>query len=296
MKRAVAGSLLCALIGLVAVPMNISTVPTQKPGSLKQVKAIVSASVKIHRLTSAMQAALPADVHDMASDVYHIPQSCDTPTECVYGDPSATESVVLYGDSHAEMWLPAIDPIVTSDQLKLIFIGQRGCPVADVTAADRFGACEPARMTDISVINEIEPIAVILANRTTYGFTPAEWQAGMATTLSALSTSGARLAIIGDIQVFNASVPLCLAANPTTIQRCSVANPNPRQPGQQAAEESAASAVGALYVNPIPWLCTARRCSPVVGSDIAYWDAFHVTVTYSSYLARVMAAALEPIL
>jgi SGNH domain (fused to AT3 domains) len=284
------------IVMAMAVSTSASLNTRSRPGNLKQVKAMVSASIKIHHLTSAMQAALPGADHDSASDVYHIPQSCDTATQCVYGDRSARKSAVLYGDSHAEMWLPAIDPIVTKDRLKLIFIGQRGCPVADVTDPDRFAACESPRMTDISAINLIKPIAVILANRTTYGFTPAEWQAGLATTLSALSPSGSKLAIIGDIQVFNASVPLCLAANPSAVQRCSVANPNPSQPGQQAAEEADAHAVGALYVNPTPWLCTSTRCSPVIGRDIAYWDAFHVSVTYSRYLARVMAAALKPVL
>jgi len=274
-------------------PMSASSPVSLKPGTLKQVKALVRASVTIRSLSYPLQVALEHARSDNAGIVYHIPSNCETPTACVYGDTSATQSVVLYGDSHAEMWLPALDPILTSDQLKLIFIGQRGCPVVLIPTPNRFTGCASPRLTDLSVIDAIQPLAIILANRTTYGFTHAEWQAGMTATLDALAPSNANIAIMGDVQVFNMSVPGCLATNPMAVQNCSVANPNTQLPGQQSAEQAAARKAGAVFINPTPWLCTFARCSPVIGSDIPYWDAYHLSVTYVKYLTKVVGAALK---
>jgi SGNH domain-containing protein len=294
LRRTAVAALLAATIGLaLCIPVHALSAGSKKPGTLQQVKTLVRASVKIQSLSSAVQAALPSAGTDNAGIVYDIPSNCEIATQCVYGDASASQSVVLYGDSHAEMWLPAILPLLTADKLKLVFIGQRGCPVVLITTPDRFTGCAAPRLIDLSVINAIKPLAVILANRTSYGFTRAEWQAGMTATLSALAPSLAKIVVIGDIQVFNASVPVCLTANPSSVQKCAVSNPNTKLPGQQAAERAAARAAGASYINPIPWLCTTARCSPVIGSDIAYWDAYHLSVTYAKYLARVMGVALQ---
>ena len=42
-------------------------------------------------------------------DGCHLDQSSDKPGECVFGDPEASATVVLMGDSHAAQWFPAMD-------------------------------------------------------------------------------------------------------------------------------------------------------------------------------------------
>jgi len=293
-RKLVTRVVLAAMVGIVAhTPMSGSSPMSLKPGTLRQVKALVGASVNIHRLSYPLQVALEHAQRDNAGIAYNIPSNCETPTACVYGDTSATQSVVLYGDSHAEMWLPALDRILSTDQLKLIFIGQRGCPVVLISTPNHLTACASPRLTDLNVIDAIQPLAIILADRTSYRFGHAEWQAGMTSTLDALAQSNAKIAIMGDIQVFNMSVPLCLATNPTAVQNCSVANPNTQLPGQQSAEQAAARKAGATYINPTPWLCTTTRCSPVIGPDIPYWNASLLSVTYVKYLTKVVGAALK---
>jgi hypothetical protein len=71
-----------------------------------------------------------------------------------------------------------------------------------------------------------------------------------------------------------------------------VNNPNPKEKGLEAAELAAAKAAKSTYINPTSWLCTTKRCSPVIGNYIAYWGADHVSVTYSRYLSTVMGTAL----
>ena len=54
-----------------------------------------------------------ADVRDDLPTIYgdgcHLDQRTVTPKVCVFGDPSSSTTVVLFGDSHAAQWFPALE-------------------------------------------------------------------------------------------------------------------------------------------------------------------------------------------
>jgi hypothetical protein len=258
------------------------------------VRNLVAASVRITKLNSAQRSALAKAQGDNASAVYAIPDHCATATQCVYGDKHATKSIVLFGDSHARMWLGSIIPIATTDRLRLIVLGQDACPVIQISGPS-FGGCNAILSAAIATINATKPLAVLLSNRTSYpGYSSAFWQAGLTTTIKALGPSKAKIAVIGDIQVLSTFPTTCLAANPNKVQKCTGQNPNTKAPGQEQAERLAATAAHDLYVNPTPWLCTTTKCSAVIGNFIIYWNTNHITVSYSKYLSNVMGLALHP--
>jgi hypothetical protein len=290
-------------VGAVAAAAAASAPP---PGSSAQVKALVAASSKIKVLPSGLTPSLATAASDNASTVYpEMKVGCGTPTQCVYGDTSSAKTLVLLGDSHAEMWLSAILPYAVAHQLKVVVLSTLGCPVASVlvwlsSPPGYYTACTTARSNDVATIVGMHPAAVVIAERTahlkrspTAYFTNAQWQAGLLKTLHALAPSGARLVVLGDNTVLNLSPLQCLAAYPTNVQHCSTKNPNPRTVNltHVAAEKAAALQVHAAFVATVPWLC-ATTCSPVIGTMAAYWDAYHVTNTYATYLSKVMGTAL----
>lgn len=274
----------------------------RKSASLNQVEKLVAASVKIQRLNAQMSAELSRIYYDNVDAVDGIPIDCTSATNgCVFGDARSDVAVVLFGDSHARMWLPAIIPIATADHLKLIVIGRTGCSLAIHRISRMFGGCASVIANDIKVIDGIRPAAIIMSDRTSYtGVTHAQWQAGLTETIDDLRLSEAKVAMIGDIQVFNSGMASdlleCLAVHPTVVQDCAVSNPNGAAPGQEQAEERATSLAHDLYINPTPWLCTRQTCSPVIGDNIVYWDAAHVSVKYAAYLSGVMGSALSKFL
>jgi hypothetical protein len=102
-RRRVAAVGLLALVtltALVAVPSG-ATAPT--PDTAKQVAALVAASVHLTKADAAVIAALPGAPSDFADRVYKIPTLCTTATACVYGDTTATNIIVLFGNSHADV-------------------------------------------------------------------------------------------------------------------------------------------------------------------------------------------------
>jgi SGNH domain (fused to AT3 domains) len=277
--------------------------PDAKSATLSQVKKLVAASVKIDKVSSSIAAELPNISADNSNVVYSLPNSCSTPTtDCVFGDTTASRSVVLFGDSHARMWLPAIIPIAITDHLRLIVIGEDGCPAAYLNVPGKLEVCGSLMPQYIATINSIKPVAVILGDRTSLDasigpVTSAQWQAALTTTINDLNPSGAKIAVLGDIQVFNVILPQCLAANPLAVQKkCSVSNPNKFAPGHQEAEMAATAQAKGSYINTNPWLCTSNRCSPIVGNYIAYWDNHHVSVAYAKHLSGVMGSALSKVL
>lgn len=288
-----------ALVVTVALVTTLTPTATASytvpPGTAKQVAALVAASVNINKADATVLAELPNAANDFADRVYKIPALCNSPTACVYGDVTATTSLVLFGNSHARMWLPAIDPIAIKDQLRLVVLGKNECPVVSLALnAKKFPDCVAMTATVIKVINQLKPLAVILADRTVgTGYKAAQWQAGMTATITAIAPSHARVVLIGDIQEFDYSPLACVAEHVNAIKRnCTMKNPDSKLPGLESAERASANANHDLYINTTPWLCTTTNCSPVLGNFVGYWDRDHVTVSYAAYLSGVMATAL----
>jgi hypothetical protein len=300
LKRVIA-SVLAAASVLASAAVAGANAPLPTPGSATTVAALVAASPKITKLPSVTVPPLSQAASDDTPSYYTMPAAgCASTSECVYGDTSSPTSLVLYGDSHAMMWLPALAPIALADKFKLVLLWHPGCPVADVPFS--WSACKGYRTTALAEIKKLAPFAVLAGNRTTdivgpggTKITNAQWEAGMKATIVALESKVTKVALIGDISQMDSPVPGCLSINPTKIQKCAVYNPNPKYTNRFAPEKDAAKALKVLYVNPQPWLC-AKTCSPVVGNMIVYSDQGHVTATYAEYLTTVWASALKSFL
>lgn len=283
----------CALLFTTLIP-TAATAASTPPGTPSQISSLVAASVHIEQLTASQLKGLPYAGEQNADVVYHIPGLCELATKCIFGDTTSRHTVVLLGDSHARMWLPALIAIATTDDFKIVVLGRDGCPLISYSVKT-FADCVGVMSSAIKAINKTKPAVVIVSNRTSWleNITDTSWQSAMTEALKAMDPSGAKVAVIGDDTAFNVDLIDCLSMYTTHVQKCSTANPDPAKPGHQSAESAAASSVGDLYINPLPWLCTSTRCSPIVGQFFAYWDNTHISILYSRFLSGVLATALS---
>jgi hypothetical protein len=279
------------------------------PGSAQQVSALVGASVHIDALdatTSSELAAAPTDF-----SWAHYPKlggsstsSCLTATSCVYGDRKASKTVVLFGDSHALMWLPAIAPAVTAHKERLVVLWTNLCPVASVQFYDPPihdpAHCDSWRAATVRIINKLAPSLVIIGERTDkvasgpYSFfTNEQWQAGLTTTIRKLQKGTTKIAVIESVVAFNSFVPECLAAYANDVQRCSENVPRTSGALLQQAQINTAKATGSLFVRAASWFCARKACSPVIGNFIVAIDTGHISFSYAKYLSVVMGSALK---
>lgn len=293
----VGGSAL-VLVGSLLFVHATSATAAVAPGTPSQVTALLKSSLKITQADSTILNQLIGAPGDNWANVFSIPSgtNCETATACVFGDTSSTQSVVLYGDSHARMWLPAINPEALRDHVKLVLLGKDGCPVVSMNLrSSQFVGCNQVRVTVLAVINALRPRAVVLADRTTgTGVAKKAWQNAMLATIKAIKPSGAHIVVLQDMQSFTISPPQCIGSFPSKVQtKCAIANPNPLRPNFSLAEKAAATTGHATYVLTDPWMCVNARCSPIIGEFLPRFDASHVTASYAQFLSGVMGLALQ---
>jgi hypothetical protein len=290
------------------------------PGTARQVAHLVDVSHQINQVSATVAAELPGSTTDTVYRLYpttivtegNTNDRCDSATGCVFGDKNSHTVVVLYGDSHASMWMSSLVPYAKSHHWKVVLIYHPACPAIQLPSAYRYTYtstdpdCAGFYADAMSAIAQLKPTLVLLGERTTQvysepgdvAFTSAQWQAALQGTITTIQASGARVAVIEDLVWFPQIPGQCLAAYPSAVQtNCAVANPNLADPGQQAAEQAAASATGSGFIATSQWFCTTT-CSPVVGRYITHLDQGHMSATYGLYLGTVFGAAvaaqLEP--
>jgi hypothetical protein len=302
-RSAVIATVLCVAVGALAA----AKLP--KPGTAAQVASLVAASPTIETLPSNLVPPLSEASTDNAQAYYGVVgRECDGVTKCVFAATKSKTTIVLFGDSHAQMWLPALVPVAERAHDRLALVWRAGCPAATISVWDATThsidkGCNTFRSTMIAQIRKLAPALVLIADRTSdipgannVLTTDAAWESGEKTTIASLKEKSTKVAVIGDITAFTSAPPECLAANPTAVQRCSAPNPNPKTHQHFAAERAAASFEDVPYLDPQPWLCTSTTCTAVIGNMVAYYDEFHVTATYAEYLSGVWGIALKSLL
>ena len=291
------------LAGLPAAPPGGAA----QPATAAQVAALVTASHRITTLPRTVAAELPTASRDWWTVPYPRSATCPRLGACAFGDVSSPTTVVLFGDSHAAMWLPALAPAASRLRVRLLLVYKELCPAAELVTFSYSGepttpGCAAFRSQAIAAIRLLAPAAVLVGEQTAeifatprrQRFTAAQWRAALAATLRQLAARSA-VGVLEDVPYFDTDPPTCLAASPEDIQVCAVRDPNPARPEYLAAEAAAAHASGAVYVRTVPWLCRAT-CSPVIGAFVPYVDAGHVSARYATYLAGVMASAVRGLL
>src|SRR5262249_18277573 len=121
-----------------------AAVPSQAVGSVQiattvpRTKVLPSVANAVRQALSG--ASLPSGLNPpldrLADDGYQLPPGCaptlqdpSTQTLCHLGDATSTNKLVVFGDSHIEMWMPAILPMAQADAWDVIPLARKGCVV-----------------------------------------------------------------------------------------------------------------------------------------------------------------------
>ncbi len=207
---------------------------------------------------------------------------------CTYGKLDSKTTVVLYGDSHAAQWFPAIKELVEQRGFKLISFTKSACSSVAASRADQ-GAyknseCEKWRSNSIKRIKEIKPAAVILSNF--QYFTPPKsapdrnkwWKDGQQKLLSDLRGSSKYLIYIGDTPRPLRDIPSCLAIRDS--KSCDSTQRTPLK-----------IIDGFHKIDPNPWLCTSI-CPAIQDGYVVYRDGSHISVAAARALLPKLTAEL----
>jgi peptidoglycan/LPS O-acetylase OafA/YrhL len=207
---------------------------------------------------------------------------------CEFGKLNAGKTVVLYGDSHAVQWFPALEKLANEKGFKLISLTKSACPSIDVVrksvGAFKMSNCADWRQGAIERITAAKPDLIILSSFE--HFVPDGdprnvnqwWIAGSERTYQVLEPLTNKLVYILDTPLPTRNIPNCLAS--TSADKC-FADSTLGLPQQSNFE----------IIDPAKWLCT-DVCSGIVRGNVAYRDASHISVATSLELSNSLWEAL----
>ncbi len=230
---------------------------------------------------------------------------------CPFGNPKSSDLMVVYGDSHALMWLPAFDAIAKAANMRLVMLAKSYCPAELVTIvswptwSDPGGPdtpCDQWHSWAVRWINVHKPDLLVITQENNYGepnvggslpaalFSNAQWKKGLHQLLASIHVPGMRRVFLGTTPFPLQGGPGCPAAHPDDVRTCSELPRNAVQP-LNPVERATALAAGVEYVDPTPWFCSTT-CTDIIDHYLVYWDMSHITATWSMYLENVLARAL----
>ncbi|HEX4863541.1 MAG TPA: SGNH hydrolase domain-containing protein, partial [Acidimicrobiales bacterium] len=225
---------------------------------------------------------------------------------CAFGDLSSSTSVVLFGDSHAAMWFPALDSAANQNGWRLYNWTKATCPPIEIPIVSpvlgrNFTECASWRENVLQRVAQIHPAVVVLGvarhYTSIYSFTPYQqpWLSGMEQMISEITRLGPKVAVIGAIPKPPFLVPQCLSEHLTSTNQCTETESSVVNLAGVASEEAAVRSAGGTYVNALPWFCVSNSCGALVGNIDIWRDDNHITATYSSFLGPMISAYIKAI-
>jgi peptidoglycan/LPS O-acetylase OafA/YrhL len=224
---------------------------------------------------------------------------------CEAGNLRSTKTMVVYGDSHAGMWFDSLSLIADLSGWKLVYLGKGDCPANDLpyenppgwgTAGQEYTPCDQWHRFAVNRINSIHPNLVIVTEEFRpkpdgKEYTPKQWRQGLEHTFSELHVAPSDIVVLGNIPTLPEAGPQCLSRNANDVQACSAPLAG-YLVLYNRSESNAANDYGSRYISVIPWLCSTT-CTAIIGKYGVYVDDYHLTRTYSMYLAGVLLQSLQ---
>ncbi|WP_431968658.1 acyltransferase family protein [Actinacidiphila sp. bgisy160] len=236
-------------------------------------------------------------------DGCHIGYGSAATPPCVYGDRSASTTVVLFGDSHAAQWFPALERLAREHHWRLVSLTKASCKVAAVTTVHQgrpYASCDRWRTRALARIRSLRPALVIASSSDAAdlarpsGDPRRQWTEGFERTYRELTSSGAEVLAVEDTPWPDGDAVDCAGNHPLELHRCaSDIGHAVRDPDKKREITEAAAATGVSVVDPAPWLCgTGGVCPVVVDDTFVYRDDSHLTESYAEAIAPVLDDAM----
>lgn len=273
------------------------------------VESRILASTKVNSIPSGLTPSL-ADIHDKGyfgftggsmvranCDPYDYPEQATKPVPCIFGDKTATRTVVLWGDSNAGNWIPLFDSVFSTLKYKVAVFTFPGCSTPFVPASksgpfvsSKAATCNTFHSKLAAEVRALNPVAIFGVSGAAFltKTLPLEqqWIAGWKSAFDAM-TSGSpstKRYVIGTSPIMPQDVPKCLALRSKSIQLCGVTMAKSNYPNIITRDGKVATTAKATLVPVSQWFCQNGICPPVMGSILIYADLDHTTKTFVAEL------------
>ncbi|WP_320536346.1 acyltransferase family protein [Pseudarthrobacter sp. IC2-21] len=295
----------------VAVP---SVAPAEQKAAASEAETVFGPTGK--QLTTEIQTALGAqswpELSPALDDVIGKSQTpaqvglCQGSTppsesECTYGSPTASKTIVLVGDSTSAAYTKAFQDIISSrPDWKVIQKSMGGCRFVDLTFANDVAAISeacPARIASaVETINRVKPELVVITNGykgtvkdTGKPVTSAEWGGGLSR-LTAKFSAAARKIVFLVPPPSGPSIEECYDRFSKPSDCLTTVDGGWSQ--FLASEQSVARSINAAVIDTRPLYCVSNSCPAFVGTTPVKVDHVHLTQAYVQKITPAIESAL----
>jgi hypothetical protein len=241
---------------------------------------------------------------------------------CVFGDPKGTATVALFGDSHAEHWLAALDRLGRERGWRVVLMVKGGCPVADApelvgARSNRYGReCALYREAAVRRLIALKPDVAVLSSYDEYvtrdaepsgdrasdgRVSPTAWGRGLRRTYARLAGAGVPVVAIRGTPYPGFDVPACLSrraarlpmADGCVYDRDRALHGPARAAQRSAADEVAARGLPVAAIDLADEVCAAARCEVLRDGRVVFTDGNHLTASFTRSAAGALGARLD---
>lgn len=299
---AVAASL---TLGTLGAP-TWSTLP-----QLDQIKAEISAAVSINKLPTSLQPALGVYQGGLSYPAeYGGQQNCGatdstditSETPCVFGDVTATRSVVVVGDSEANVWMPTMDSWGQSQGWKIYRIVKLGCEPWEDDTDPSWSNCQKFKAFEVKTILSLAPQIVIATGMEVDNQNGAikASSSSIAKAIEGFATeirpTHAKVFVLQNLPWFFAEgpPPSCLASYPNKVKKCD--QPRSKVVSATMGDALAAAAKTGLVTELLTdaLFCTSSTCPVIVGDFNLYADTHHFQEPWGRHIAKAFGQLIAP--
>jgi peptidoglycan/LPS O-acetylase OafA/YrhL len=243
------------------------------------------------------------DLSQADNDKCHLERQQIEQRDCLYGDPAAPHRAVLFGDSHAVHWFPALNAAAKQAGWRFQSWTKTGCPSVDVRLRSQdqpYRACDEWRESIMARLQAEAPDLVVLSNRINYrsaiydpvtgnDLTREEseeaWREGFRRVVRTLREAGTQVLIIRDVPRASKQYTTCLV----TSTHCETPRKEALSDTPLDIEVAREFGDAVMLADFTDIFCGASTCPATQDGMIVYLDPTHLTATYAATFAPQLA-------
>lgn len=222
----------------------------------------------------------------------HQNQASSDPIYCSFGNSSAQHIMVLWGDSHAAQWVPALEAIALQKNWKLVTFTKSACGFSDTPSTlngHSYPSCTDWKDNVLKTIASIQPSLIITSEKNRTYVELSVRVAGLRNSWERMKHITASIYNIEDTPMLDFDPAECLSRHASN--EC-------KTPRKLAISEPATklALITSNFVSNIDMtntVCDEEYCYSAVGNLISYRDEQHLSATFSKSLAPFLLRKIE---
>lgn len=240
------------------------------------------------------------DVPDLLGNDCNVPSLDELLDRCRGGPPAASRTVLVLGDSHAEMWTPTLDALSTELDFDYVLHILGGCNVVGVQPPISVDACRDVQNQNLAIVDELQPDAVLVSHYATNVNSSGRdaWVEGLEAFLSELERRDVAVGWIHDAPSFAENPVECVSLRSESECTSTVAEATELASRLREREAPTLARFGAITIDPTTFMCDGESCPLRSNGVFHFRDEHHVAATHARALAPefrdFVATMLQP--